>query len=196
MCNARIITFAVLNLSKKEIEHKRILEVGSLDVIGSVRPVIERLNPKEYIGIDIEHGKGVDIVCDAQDLAHIFGENSFDVVVCTEVLEHIKDWRKAISNIKRVCRHHGIIFLTTKMPKFVYHAYPDDYWRFSERDFCEIFGDCQIKLLETYPNHSILIKAVKPNPFIENDLSELQVYRMPFTDKLKYVFKMFLKRWL
>ena len=47
-----------------QFKNKRILEVGSKYVNGSVRPLIEKFCfPREYIGIDIEQGKYVDIVC-------------------------------------------------------------------------------------------------------------------------------------
>ncbi len=47
---------------------------------------------------------GVDEVWDARYLSEKFGENSFDVVLSTEMLEYVDDWRKVITEMKRVLR--------------------------------------------------------------------------------------------
>ncbi|MEM3793696.1 MAG: hypothetical protein QXS76_02180 [Candidatus Bathyarchaeia archaeon] len=55
--------FFVENVRSEEFKDKRISEVGSRYVNGSVRPLVERfMRPREYIGIDIEPGKYVDVV--------------------------------------------------------------------------------------------------------------------------------------
>jgi len=97
MCSVAVIEFFVEDVKPEEFRDKRVLEVGSGYVNGSVRPLIERfMRPKEYIGIDIELGKYVDIVLPAEELVEYFGSESFDVVLSTETLEHVKDWRKVI----------------------------------------------------------------------------------------------------
>lgn len=78
---------------------------------GSVRPLIERFrDPEEYIGVDIEGGKFVDIVLPAEKLVKNFGENSFDVVISTETLEHVRDWRTVIKNMKLILKPGGYIY--------------------------------------------------------------------------------------
>ncbi|MDH7478371.1 MAG: class I SAM-dependent methyltransferase [Candidatus Bathyarchaeota archaeon] len=73
----------------EQFKGKRILEVGSKCVNGSVRPLVEKFcSPKEYIGIDIEKGMYVDVILPAERLVEHFGESSFDVVISTELLEH------------------------------------------------------------------------------------------------------------
>lgn len=67
-----------------------VLEVGACDVSGSIRPIIsEAFGPAEYIGVDIVPGPGVDKVCAAEDLVAVFGEDRFDCVISTEMLEHL-----------------------------------------------------------------------------------------------------------
>ena len=41
MCNMACITFGAKALRPAEIEGKRVLEIGSIDVNGTLRPVIE-----------------------------------------------------------------------------------------------------------------------------------------------------------
>jgi ubiquinone/menaquinone biosynthesis C-methylase UbiE len=38
-----------------------------------------------------------------------FADRSFDVVVCSEVLEHIPEYRQALAEIARVCRGRAIL---------------------------------------------------------------------------------------
>ncbi|MEQ8994940.1 MAG: hypothetical protein RID53_00355 [Coleofasciculus sp. B1-GNL1-01] len=46
------ILFVDKNLDKSEIRGKRIIDVGSYDFNGSIRPLIESWKPAEYIGVD------------------------------------------------------------------------------------------------------------------------------------------------
>ncbi|GAI07822.1 unnamed protein product, partial [marine sediment metagenome] len=50
-------------------------------------------------------------VADATNLP--FPENSFDYVICSEVIEHIPEDEKAISEVKRVLKNNGIFIITT-----------------------------------------------------------------------------------
>jgi SAM-dependent methyltransferase len=105
MCNVAVIEFLIENVEEEEFEGKRVLEVGSKYVNGSVRPLIERfLRPREYVGVDIEPGKFVDVVLPAERLVEHFGPESFDVVIATELLEHVQDWRLVVNNMKAVLR--------------------------------------------------------------------------------------------
>ena len=69
------------------------MKVGSKYVNGSVRPLIEKFaHPKEYMGVDIEPRKYyVDIVLLAEKLVEYFGEETFDIVISTELLEHVEN---------------------------------------------------------------------------------------------------------
>lgn len=67
----------------------RVLEIGSQDVNGTLRHLFPLTDV--YIGADVTDGPGVDLVCAGQDLTlDLFGE-PFDVVICTNVLEHVDD---------------------------------------------------------------------------------------------------------
>ncbi|MEM0057157.1 MAG: class I SAM-dependent methyltransferase [Candidatus Geothermarchaeota archaeon] len=106
-----VIEFFIENVRPEEFKDKRVLEVGSKYVNGSVRPLIERfMQPKEYIGIDIEPGRYVDVVLSVEKLVEYFGSKSFDVIISTETLEHVKDWRKVIINMKNVLKPRGYIY--------------------------------------------------------------------------------------
>jgi SAM-dependent methyltransferase len=174
--NVQVILFGAINLKKEEVQDKRVIEIGSYDVNGSLRPLLESYNPQEYIGVDLSSGKGVDVVCDVADLAERFGEQSFDVVLSTELLEHVKDWKRAIHNIKAVCKKGGSILITCRSLGFVYHGHPHDFWRYEISDMEYIFADCAITALKQDPAKGVLLKAVKPQDFSERDLSDYALY--------------------
>ena len=138
MCNHWCLELTNYVLDKIAVD-ARILEVGSRNVNGSVRGILE---PKamQYIGVDLCEGDGVDIALDVRNLREQFGDDKFDVVVSTEMLEHCHDWQEALYQMSSVLRQGGILIVTTRSPGFELHDYPVDYWRFSREDFEEIFG--------------------------------------------------------
>ena len=177
MCNASCIIFGATNLTIDQVKGKRVLEVGSYDLNGSLRPIIESWKPAEYVGIDIKEGPGVDLVCDVDDIVDRFGKESFDIVISTELIEHVRDWKKVISNIKKVCRQNGIMLLTTRSFGFPYHAYPDDFWRYELADMEYIFSDCIIEKLEKDRlAPGVFMKARKPKDFVEKDLADYALH--------------------
>ena len=42
---------------------------------------------------------------------------SFDLILCTEVLEHIRDWRAALASMARLLRPGGALVLSTPQPR-------------------------------------------------------------------------------
>jgi len=51
------------------------------------------------------------LVADATDLP--FPKNSFDCVVCSEVIEHIPEDEKALSEVRKVLKNDGVFIITT-----------------------------------------------------------------------------------
>src|SRR5687767_6078311 len=141
MCHQTCIPFARKHLPAESVRGKNILEVGSRDVNGSLRPFIEALFPSRYLGVDIVAGPGVDELCDVNSLCDRYGAESFDIVVSTELVEHVKDWRGAINNMKLVLKPGGDLLITTRSRGFKVHGYPWDYWRYEPSDMQAIFAD-------------------------------------------------------
>jgi SAM-dependent methyltransferase len=188
--NIAVLEFFIENAQKEEFENKRILEVGSKYVNGSVRPLIEKFfKPREYIGVDIEEGKFVDVVCDAENLVDYFGKETFDVVIATELLEHVKNWRKVVNNIKEVLKPNGYIYITTRSKGFPYHGYPYDFWRYEIEDMKEIFKDFEIIKLEKDPEaYGVFLKARKPKDYTSIiDLSEISLYSIVLGKRTKEI---------
>ena len=177
MCHAWDLETVKRLLTAADVRGKRVLEVGSMDVNGSVRNDVIALGPASYTGTDMRPGRGVDMVCDAGDLVEKFGENAFDVVISTEMLEHARDWRRVVSNIKRVTAPNGVMLVSTRSYGVDFHRRPFDYWRYERQDFEAIFSDIRTEeLLLDAQAPGVMIKGRKPVPFVERDLSGLALY--------------------
>lgn len=188
MCNVSGTIFSIKNLNPKEVENKKIIEIGSYNINGGIRSVIESWQPKEYIGVDISMGPGVDVVCKVEDLVSNFSEASFDIVISNELLEHVEDWRAAIHNMKAVCKIGGTIIITTRSKGFHYHGYPYDFWRYELEDMKNIFSDFNIISLENDSQEpGIFVKAVKPDNYQENDLDAYELYSIILNKKVRSI---------
>jgi len=163
MCHASCLDFGKKHLTEDICKGKRVLEAGAKNINGSLRQHIESLKPLSYIGTDIEIGPGVDHLCSALSLSTLYPENSFDLVVCTETLEHIYNWASAIDNLKYVCKATGHILLTTRSPGFPKHGYPTDFWRFTKQDMTYIFSNFIDVTIENDPQRpGVFVFACKP----------------------------------
>jgi SAM-dependent methyltransferase len=151
MCNQACIDFGIRNLRADDVRGRHVLEVGARDDNGSLRSAIVAHGPARYLGVDIAPGPGVDEICDAGDLLERYGPASFDVVVTTEMLEHVRDWRGVVGNIKGVLRGDGVLVLTTRSFGYPYHGAPSDYWRYEPEDIATIFADFSVEALERDP---------------------------------------------
>lgn len=129
------------SITSEDVHGKRVLEIGSIFWRESPRDVVMPLNPSFYIGIDERPGQGVDEVLSADNLDIRFESQWFDAVICTEVLEHAKNWRQLIQQILRVLRVGGSLFITCRAPGYPYHEEPNDFWRFTCDDISNIFKD-------------------------------------------------------
>ena len=177
MCTESCIAFGRGNLLRAEVKDKAVLDVGAIDVNGSLRGTVQALSPRCYVGVDIEEGPGVDEICNVANLVDTFGRDSFDVVLTTELMEHVEDWRTAISNLKNVLRPNGTLLLTTRSKGVAYHGYPYDFWRYEPSDMEAIFSDLTIEKIEMDPiGPGVMVKAKKGADFVENDLSDHCLY--------------------
>src|SRR5438132_6447992 len=82
--------------------------------------------------VDVPHSPhdigGVDVMASADDLP--FDAESFDCVICTEVLEHCPEPRETMAEIARVLKPGGWVFLTTPFLRPL-HEMPSDYYRYT-----------------------------------------------------------------
>jgi len=116
-----------------------VLEIGSKDY-GSTASFREFYSGCEYIGIDMEPGKNVDLVVDLTKGTAGLQKDYFALGICCSVLEHVrKPWVFA-EHLTTVVRAGGALYMSVPWV-WRYHAYPDDYFRFSWRGVMELFPE-------------------------------------------------------
>jgi len=85
----------------------RVVEIGSLDINGSVRP---HFQAAKYVGVDLGPGPGVDVVRPG----HLFDEpsGSYDCAVSANCFEHNPYWLETFVNMLRLVREDGLVLFT------------------------------------------------------------------------------------
>jgi hypothetical protein len=136
-----------------------LLDVGATDINGSYRQIFA--HPKiVYIGADMVEAEGVDLLL--SDPYHIpLADNSLDLVVCGQMLEHCEFFWLSFQEMVRVLKPDGYLFLIApsagpehRFPVDCYRFYPDafrglakharcrlvDLWHDERGPWCDLVG--------------------------------------------------------
>jgi SAM-dependent methyltransferase len=124
----------------------RVLEVGSRQHDGAWWVNNRDLAKDSWFGIDMQHGPGVDMVADMESTQFSF--RPFSGVLCSEVLEHVKSPARVLKNIWLSLEPGGMLIITT-LTCFPIHAFPDDYWRFTESGLALLLDEAGFVDVET-----------------------------------------------
>jgi ubiquinone/menaquinone biosynthesis C-methylase UbiE len=104
----------------------QILDVGSLDVNGSLRQFAP--SGAIYMGVDLAPGPGVDLVLDDPHKLP-FEDEKFDAIVSTSSFEHDSMFWLTFLEMVRVAKVGAAIYINAPS-NATYHRYPRDCWRF------------------------------------------------------------------
>jgi len=85
----------------------KVLDIGSFDVNGNEKVWFENCN---FIGLDIGPGKGVDVVCPANE--YDAPDESFDTIISCECWEHNPYYKESILNAVRMLKSGGFFIFT------------------------------------------------------------------------------------
>ena len=78
--------------------------------------------------VNITDEKGTDLITDAAQLP--FQKDTFDAVLCSELIEHVYDPHVVLAEIFRVLKPGGIAFLTMPLHYHI-HGDPEDFGRYT-----------------------------------------------------------------
>lgn len=91
----------------KAFKECKVLDIGSFDVNGNEKPWFEGC---DFIGLDIGPGKGVDVVCPANE--YDAPDKSFDTIISCECWEHNPFYKESIINSVRMLKSGGYFIFT------------------------------------------------------------------------------------
>jgi SAM-dependent methyltransferase len=91
----------------------------------------------EYVGVDVVENPAAELLGAVEALP--VDDASFDVVLCTQVLEHSDDPAQAVRELRRVTRPGGRVLASTHGVQ-VYHPSPVDYWRWTHEGLRRLFS--------------------------------------------------------
>lgn len=106
----------------------KVLDVGGLNINGSLRDPYQKILEMDYISLDIEEHNSVDIVMKPGD-KFPFEDESIDLIVSTSCFEHDPCFWMTFREMCRIIKKDGYIYVNAPS-NGPYHAHPGDNWRF------------------------------------------------------------------
>lgn len=146
----------------------KILEIGCAQGY-----LIERLRDigyKNASGVDVDKGlinkakaKGLNVLC-MDIMNNNFDDESFDLIICSDIMEHIKDEYKFVSEVKRILKRNGVAFVFVPAFMFLW-SYHDEinrhYKRYKASDLKKLFSENGFEIEKlSYWNMSFFIPAL------------------------------------
>lgn len=124
----------------------RMLDLGS-----GRAPYVGMFSHRTCVTADLQAGAMVR--CDAGQLPFVDG--SFGLVLCTEVLEHVPDPNRTLTEIRRTLTASGALVLTTPLTWGVHDEL--DYHRWTERGLRQVLARHGFEVIELKPRGGVLL---------------------------------------
>src|SRR3989344_6185182 len=96
-----------------------------------------------YVGID-KFNKNANIKNDFLKVK--IAINSYDTVLCTQVLEHVEDPQELLNKINKVLKRDGILIMTVPFIGSL-HEIPNDYYRFTKYSISKLLQKTGFKII-------------------------------------------------
>lgn len=145
--------------------------------------------PVQVTYLNISSAKAPDIVADAASMP--VEDSRFDVVICSETLEHVPDPRIVLQEIYRVLHPEGILLATIPFLNSI-HADPYDYGRYTHYYWEEnlfrigfrdisiekqgLFWSVLVDIVREAVRHSIHIEKTMKSPYLRTVIYKIVQY--------------------
>ena len=141
-----IVNLEIIRNGVKEVI-KKAAELDSPDLlILDIAPQVHN-GAKEFFSkgkiftLDIDPNSDADYIADlCENNSNIIPSNFFDIIICTEVLEHTLNPFSAVNELCRILKPNGKVFVSTPF-NFRVHGPLPDCWRFTEHGLRTLFKD-------------------------------------------------------
>lgn len=164
---------------------------------GALRAYFKKNDKIGYVMGD-KHEKGYTDYYYSRDVGYAdvtnldYADNSFDLIVCNHVLEHITDDRKAISELFRVLSPGGLAILQVPI-SFSIDATEEDSNVISDEERIKMYGQFDhVRLYGPDYRHRLEIhgfRVVQFNPFKEGFGEDAKKFSLNFNEELFIGFK-------
>ena len=166
------------------VVHGKVLDVGA----GSFDRYSGLFTYDSYARMDIKGTANVDVYGVAEDIP--FPDESFDSIVCTQVLEDTKDPKKALAEMHRTLKKGGVLLLTTGFLAPICGD-PTDSWRFTDYGLQKLFTEASFEVKDHEPVGGFW--GVMVQSFMRHLTNKYDIYhrwyRSPFSFLVKIVGK-------
>jgi SAM-dependent methyltransferase len=131
----------IKNLSEKYDSEKTLV----MDVAPEIHMGAKEFFKKSTIKtLDIDPNSGADHIMDlCVDNSEIVNNETFDIIICTEVLEHVNNPFFVVNELKRMLKTEGIVAISTPFNFRIHGPLPDN-WRFTIHGLKQLFKDFEI----------------------------------------------------
>ena len=102
-------------------------------------------NADEYFGFDKIDNKNLDAIGDVLDSK--LPDNTFDNAICIQVIEHIRNPYKLVSELHRILKPNGHCIITAPFLA-PFHPDPIDNFRFTKEGLSAIAEDCGFQVIK------------------------------------------------
>ena len=134
----------VFKSSQKLPQNSRILDAGA-----GPCPYKNMFSHCKYEATDFSNpNKMLNFVCTLDNIPQ--KDNSYDAVLCTEVLEHVEYPQKVINELYRVLKKGGKLLLTTPQ-QFMVHQKPYNFYYFTKYGLASLLADAGFKKFKITP---------------------------------------------
>ena len=142
--------------------HGRVLDIGA----GSYPRYRGLFTFDEYVTMNIEQGKNTDIVGKIEQIPS--PDDSYDSIVCTQVLGDVYELPQAFRELHRVLRPGGAVLITENLFDVIHDA-PYDFWRLTEFSLRRLAEDAgfTVTILERRGGYRSVMAQLRARYFIE-----------------------------
>ena len=157
--NKEFVDRSMRELSK----YGQILDIGGGEPFGKwLRTYKDVFSSCVFKTFDYDASTGADIVGDIHAIP--LPDSSVSAIICSSVLEHVRDPLKAMAELTRILKPGGSIFVYVPSI-YPYHARPGhypDYWRFFDDTLREMFKEYEHVQIEKRGGYFLALSFFVP----------------------------------
>ena len=125
----------------------RVVEIGSADINGSYRSIVEMLGC-EYTGVDLESGPGVSVILE-DPYSVPLPDDTYDLVYSGQTFEHAEFFWRTFAEMCRITKDGGLLIVMAPSSGVV-HRYPVDCYRFMPDAMAALANQSGVQLLDSW----------------------------------------------